>query len=51
LRIDVALRMCGNVDDAGETMQETFVRAIKALPTFEGRTQLSTWIYSIAPDA
>lgn len=47
----VALRMCGNVDDAEETLQETFLSAIKALPTFEGRSQLSTWLYRIASNA
>lgn len=47
----VALRMCGNVDDAEETVQETFLSAIKALPTFEGRAQLSTWLYRIASNA
>lgn len=44
----VALRMCGNVNDAEETLQETFLSAIKALPQFEGRAQFSTWLYRIA---
>lgn len=44
----VALRMCGNVNDAEETTQETFLNAIKALPKFEGRAQFSTWLYRIA---
>jgi RNA polymerase sigma-70 factor (ECF subfamily) len=47
----VALRMCGNVNDAEETLQETFLSAIKALPTFEGRSQFSTWLYRIASNA
>lgn len=47
----VALRMCGNVSDAEETLQETFLSAIKALPTFEGRSQFSTWLYRIASNA
>ena len=47
----VALRMCGNVQDAEETMQETFLSAIQALPRFEGRSQLSTWLYRIASNA
>jgi RNA polymerase sigma-70 factor (ECF subfamily) len=45
---NVALRMCGNAHDAEETLQETFLSAIKALPKFEGRSQLSTWLYRIA---
>lgn len=47
----VALRMCGNVNDAEETLQETFLSAIKALPRFEGRSQFSTWLYRIASNA
>ncbi len=48
---NVALRMCGNPHDAEETLQETFLSAIKALPKFEGRSQLSTWLYRIASNA
>lgn len=44
----VALRMCGNVHDAEETLQETFLNVLKALPQFEGRSRLSTWLYRIA---
>lgn len=29
-------------------MQETFIKALSALPTFEGRSSLSTWLYRIA---
>ena len=45
---NVALRMCGNPDDAEETLQETFLNAIQALPRFENRSKLSTWLYRIA---
>ena len=48
---NVALRMCGNAQDAEETLQETFLSAIEALPRFEGRSQLSTWLYRIASNA
>lgn len=48
---NVALRMCGNAHDAEETLQETFLSAIKALPSFEGRSQFSTWLYRIASNA
>lgn len=48
---NVALRMCGNVEDAEETLQETFLNALKALPHFEGRSQLATWLYRIASNA
>lgn len=36
------------VEDAREVCQDTFVRAWQALPDFEGRAQLSTWLYQIA---
>lgn len=48
---NVALRMCGNVEDAEETLQETFLNALRALPRFEGRSQFSTWLYRIASNA
>jgi RNA polymerase sigma-70 factor (ECF subfamily) len=48
---NVALRMCGNVEDAEETLQETFLSALKALPRFEGRSQFATWLYRIASNA
>lgn len=48
---NVTLRMCGNVYDAEETLQETFLNAIKALPSFEGRSRFSTWLYRIASNA
>ncbi len=48
---NVALRMCGNAHDAEETLQETFLNAITALPRFEGRSRLSTWLYRIASNA
>jgi RNA polymerase sigma-70 factor (ECF subfamily) len=47
----VALRMCGNPQDAEETLQETFLSAITALPRFEQRARLSTWLYRIASNA
>jgi RNA polymerase sigma-70 factor (ECF subfamily) len=47
----VALRMCGNVEDAEETLQDTFLNALKALPRFEGRSQFATWLYRIASNA
>ena len=45
---NVARRMCGNEHDAEETLQETFLSAITALPRFEGHSRLSTWLYRIA---
>ena len=48
---NVALRMCGNEEEAEETLQDTFLSALQALPGFEGRAQLSTWLYRIASNA
>ncbi len=35
-------------EDAREVCQDSFVRAWQALPEFEGRAKLSTWLYQIA---
>ncbi len=35
-------------EDAREVCQDAFVRAWQALPEFEGRAKLSTWLYQIA---
>ena len=44
----LALKMLRNQQDAEDTLQETFIKAYKALPQFEGRSSLSTWLYRIA---
>ena len=44
----LALRMTGSEQDAEDITQETFIKVIKSLPDFEGRSQLATWIYRIA---
>ncbi len=44
----LALRMTGSEEDAEDITQETFIKIIKSLPFFEGRSQISTWIYRIA---
>ena len=40
--------MTGNQQDAEELVQETFLRAYKALARFELRSNFSTWLYRIA---
>lgn len=48
-RVYRALRRFGlDADEAGEVAQEVFVRAWRGLDRFEGRSQLSTWLYRIA---
>ncbi len=44
----VTFRMTGNQQDAEELVQETFLRAYKALARFELRSNFSTWLYRIA---
>jgi RNA polymerase sigma-70 factor (ECF subfamily) len=44
----LALKILANPEDAEDVLQETFLKAYQALPTFEGRSRLSTWLYRIA---
>jgi RNA polymerase sigma-70 factor (ECF subfamily) len=44
----VIYRMIGNQQDAEELVQETFLRAYKALGRFELRSNFGTWLYRIA---
>jgi RNA polymerase sigma factor (sigma-70 family) len=41
-------KMCGDADLAADLTQETFQKAWVALPRFDGRSQLATWLYRIA---
>lgn len=41
-------RMCGDRDLAADLTQETFQKAWTALSSFDGRSQLFTWLYRIA---
>ena len=48
---NLALRMLNDPQEAEDVLQETFLNAYKALPGFEGRSSLSTWLYRIASNA
>jgi RNA polymerase sigma-70 factor (ECF subfamily) len=43
----LAFSFTRNRDEAEDLTQEVFVKVWKALPTFDGRASLSTWIYAI----
>lgn len=44
----LGLKMLANPQDAEDVLQNTFMKALQALPNFEGRSSLSTWLYRIA---
>lgn len=47
----VALRMCGNRDDAQDCLQDAMLRVFRALPNFKGESAFSTWAYRITVNA
>ncbi len=44
----LGLRMLGNEQDAEDMLQETYLKALKALPNFEKRSSINTWLFRIA---
>ena len=45
--LSVARRLLGSNEDAEDAVQETFIKAFKAIHTFEERSQLHTWLHRI----
>ena len=43
----VALRMCGNAEDAQDCLQEAMLRVYRAISGFKGQSSFSTWLYRI----
>lgn len=44
---NLAYRMLGNAEDAGDLVQETFIRAFGALKSFRQDASFLTWLYKI----
>jgi RNA polymerase sigma-70 factor, ECF subfamily len=44
----LALKMLNDSQDAEDVLQETFIKALRSIGTFQGRSSLSTWLYRIA---
>jgi RNA polymerase sigma-70 factor (ECF subfamily) len=44
-------RMLGSVQDAEDALQEALLNAWRALPRFEARSSLKSWLYKIATNA
>ena len=44
---NLALKYTGNVEDASDLLQDTFLQVLKKLQTFRGDAKFSTWIFRI----
>jgi RNA polymerase sigma-70 factor (ECF subfamily) len=44
----LGLKMLNNPQDAEDILQETFIKAYRHIGNFDGRSNVSTWLYRIA---
>lgn len=47
MAITIAYRICGNMQDAEDVVQESFVRAYRNLHSFRRESKFSSWLYRI----
>lgn len=47
----VALRMCGNHEDAQDCLQEAMLRIYRAISGFKAQSSFATWVYRITMNA
>lgn len=47
MAITIAYRVCGNMQDAEDIVQDSFVKAFHNLRTFKSESKFSTWFYRI----
>ncbi len=47
----VVYRILGSEEEAEEALQEAFISACSKIATFQGKSQLGTWLYRIATNA
>lgn len=46
--LNLILRLCGNVSDAEELAQETFLKVLEKIGQFRGQSNFYTWLFRIA---
>jgi len=46
--VNLAWRITGNADDAAEVAQETFIRVLRSLHTYDPDRPLKSWLFKIA---
>ncbi|WP_316838877.1 RNA polymerase sigma factor [Pedobacter gandavensis] len=47
LAYTLAIKICGNTEDAEEVIQDAFMKAFNALANFRSASKFSTWLYRI----